>query len=99
MVTKKKEVEKKKEGDKKEEKVKKLTLFDHEIVPVHRALTEEEMIKLFSKYNITKLNLPKISKRDPCIKLIKAKPGDVIEITRNSKTAGISKYYRVVVLD
>ncbi len=78
---------------------KKFILFDHEIVPDHRILNEEETINLLSKYNITKASLPKISKKDPCAKLLKAKPGDVIEITRKSPTAGEAKYYRVVVVD
>lgn len=78
---------------------KKPNLFDHELIPKHRILTNEEEIKLLSKYNITKINLPKISRKDPASKLIKAKPGDILEIERRSETAGVTKYYRVVVQD
>ncbi len=84
-----------------EEKVdeKKLNLFEHELVPSHRILNDEETQALLSKYKITKIMLPKISNKDPCSKSIKAKPGDIIEILRRSVTAGEAKYYRVVVQD
>jgi DNA-directed RNA polymerase subunit H (RpoH/RPB5) len=47
--------------------------------------------------NISRGQLPKILKNDPMVQKIKAKVGDIIKITRNSKTAGESVYYRVVV--
>ncbi len=78
---------------------KKTTLFDHVLVPQHRILNDEEAIELLSKYKITKSLLPRISSKDPSIKLLKAKSSDIIEIIRNSPTAGEAKYYRVVVTD
>ncbi len=36
---------------------------------------------------------------DPVVKIIKAKPGQVLRITRKSPTAGESVYYRIVAED
>jgi DNA-directed RNA polymerase subunit H len=48
------------------------------------------------RYGIERSKLPKIRKIDPALPN-GAKVGDVIRITRKSKTAGISLYYRVVI--
>jgi DNA-directed RNA polymerase subunit H len=69
------------------------------LVPKHEILPKEEVERVLEKYNITKGQIPKILESDPMVKKIKAKPGDVIKITRKSKTAGESIYYRVVVSD
>ncbi len=69
------------------------------MVPKHEILPKEEVERVLEKYNITKGQIPKILESDPMVKKIKAKPGDVIKITRKSKTAGESIYYRVVVSD
>lgn len=52
---------------------------------------------MLDKYNITKGQLPKILANDPVVKMIKADPGDVLKITRNSRTAGTCILYRVVI--
>jgi DNA-directed RNA polymerase subunit H len=71
---------------------------DHILVPKHEKLDEEEAEKLLQKYNITKLQLPKISKKDPVLKdMSDIKVGNIIRITRNSGTAGKSFFYRVVI--
>lgn len=72
-------------------------VFDHVLVPKEEILAGDEIKKVFEKYHCTKDNLPKILFSDPSIKLLGARPGDVIRITRNSQTAGKSAYYRVVV--
>ncbi len=76
---------------------KNIDIFDHELVPKHEILSEEEVKDLLSKYNVTKNQLPKILDTDPAVKELNAKIGDVIKITRKSFTAGESVYYRVVV--
>jgi DNA-directed RNA polymerase subunit H len=68
-------------------------------VPKHEVLPEEELESLLKRYNITKGQLPKILVNDPVAKKIKAKVGDVVKITRESKTAGKSLVYRVVVAE
>jgi DNA-directed RNA polymerase subunit H len=69
----------------------------HELVPKHEILSEEEKEKLLKKYGITIRDLPRIFLSDPAIKDLNPKIGDVVKITRKSKTAGESVYYRVVV--
>jgi len=48
------------------------------------------------KYGVGRSKLPKIMKHDPGLP-DGAKIGDIIKITRKSKTAGSAPYYRVVV--
>jgi len=69
----------------------------HELVPKHTKLNDSEKNKILEKYNIAVNGLPRISKDDPAIEKLSAKPGDVIKIERESKTAGVAMYYRVVV--
>ena len=71
---------------------KKNWLFKHYLVPKHRVLSKKEAMKIAKKYGGRKF-FPKISSDDPVVKLLGAKPGDIIEITRK----GEGKYYRVVV--
>jgi len=70
---------------------------EHHLVPGHEVLSPEDTEKFLAKYNCTKNQIPKIRITDPMIKQIMAKPGDVIRITRQSPTAGVSVYYRLVV--
>jgi len=72
-------------------------LMAHNFVPKHELLDQQASQALLARYNCTKQQLPKIRFNDPIIKMISAKPGDIIKITRNSQTAGKSVYYRVVV--
>ncbi len=72
-------------------------ILNHELVPKHEVLSEDEVKELLKSLKITKEQLPKILSKDPVIKILGAKPGDVVKITRKSPTAGESVYYRVVV--
>ena len=85
----------KKKVNKKENK--EIDIFEHELVPKHRVLNIKETWELLKKYGIKSKQLPRILAKDPAVKAIDAKPGDIIEITRKSPTAGEAKYYRVVV--
>lgn len=69
----------------------------HILVPEHSKLTKKEIQELLEKYNITLNELPKILSTDPAIGKLNTKQGDVIKIIRDSVTAGISIYYRVVI--
>lgn len=73
------------------------SIFKHVLVPEHRIMSEKEKRELLKKYSITLNNLPRIRVRDPAAMAIGARVGDVIEITRKSRTAGEIKYYRVAV--
>ncbi len=76
---------------------KKINILDNEFVPKHTILTEEESNELLDKYNITYDKLPLILDTDPVVKIIGAKPGNVIKITRDQSPAGKSVFYRYVI--
>lgn len=73
------------------------SILEHELVPKHRILSPEEAEEVLRKYSVTPQQLPRILASDPVVKEIGAKPGDIIEIIRDSETAGKTVYYRVVV--
>ena len=75
----------------------KFSILEHELVPKHEILGEREVAELQDKYKLQKEQLPKIKKSDPVIKEIKAEVGDVVRITRRSRTAGKSLSYRLVI--
>jgi DNA-directed RNA polymerase subunit H len=71
-------------------------ILDHILVPPHRILNEAEKIKIKKRYNIINDELfPELSRFDPVAKAIGIRPGEVCEITRPSKTAISSFYYRI----
>jgi len=76
---------------------KKLDVSKHVLVPKHVKISEKEKKELLEKYNITLRELPKILKKDPVIKHINLKQGDIVKIIRKSQTAGESVFYRGVV--
>ncbi|VUT23719.1 MAG: DNA-directed RNA polymerase subunit H [Candidatus Methanolliviera sp. GoM_asphalt] len=75
----------------------KFNLFDHELVPKHILLNEEEAKEVLNKYDIEREMLPKIKESDPAAKEINAKSGDIIKIIRESYTAGETEFYRLVI--
>ena len=74
-------------------------VLDHEIVPKHvvvRDTTRKEEIK--NKYYINNDNqFPTISRFDPVAVAIGLRPGELCEITRPSKTAITTDYFRICV--
>jgi len=72
-------------------------VLDHVMVPDHQIMSEEEINELFSTYQISNEQLPKINHDDSVVKSIDAKINDVIRIVRVSQTAGRSESYRLVV--
>ncbi|MDK2834642.1 MAG: DNA-directed polymerase subunit [Methanolobus sp.] len=75
----------------------KYSLLNHELIPKHEIMSEEELKLVLKSYNIEKEQLPKIKVEDPVIKEIGAQVGEVVRITRNSQTAGEAFYYRLVI--
>lgn len=69
----------------------------HKLVPTHKILSDKEKEKILNKYNLTAIELPKILKSDPALEELSPKVGDVVEITRESPSAGTSVYYRVII--
>ena len=76
---------------------KKFNVLEHELVPDHILMTEEETQELLKKYGITRGQLPKIKSSDVVVKQINAQPGDVLKIVRKSLTAGKAVAYRLVI--
>jgi DNA-directed RNA polymerase subunit H len=72
-------------------------IFEHKLVPKHEILTEKEREQLLAKYRVQPYQLPQIKASDPAVKVIDAKPGDVLRVIRKSPTAGIHIAYRYVV--
>lgn len=72
-------------------------ITEHELVPKHEILSKEEKEALLKNLNISEKQLPKIFDSDPVVEELGAKIGDVIKITRNSRVAEKSIYYRIVI--
>ncbi len=72
-------------------------ILSHELVSEHKILTKNESQKILSQLNVKPDRLPKMRDTDPVVEIIGAKVGDIVEITRDSPTAGKTKYYRVVI--
>jgi DNA-directed RNA polymerase subunit H len=76
---------------------KKFNVLEHQLVPEHILLSEEEVEEVLTRYKITRGQLPKIKTSDVVVKQIEAKPGDVLKIVRKSLTAGKAIAYRLVI--
>ncbi|MEK6976268.1 MAG: DNA-directed RNA polymerase subunit H [Candidatus Thermoplasmatota archaeon] len=72
-------------------------VLNHVNVPLHVILPEDEVKDLLKRYNIVREMLPKIRNNDPACKVIDAKPGNVVKVTRRSPTAGVAVAYRLVI--
>jgi DNA-directed RNA polymerase subunit H len=68
----------------------------HELVPEHRLLGEDEAEDVLAEYDVKRTNLPKIKRKDPAAPE-DAEPGDVVEIVRDSRTTDRAVVYRLVV--
>jgi DNA-directed RNA polymerase subunit H len=74
-----------------------MDVTDHVAVPDHRIMEEDEIEETLEKFDSEKSDLPKIERTDAALKQMDVEAGDVVEIMRDSPTAGKSKYYRRVV--
>ncbi|MDK2824964.1 DNA-directed RNA polymerase, subunit H [Methanolobus vulcani] len=77
--------------------MRKFSLLDHQLIPKHEIMLEDELKSVLKQYAIEKEQLPKIKVVDPVIQEIGAQVGDVVKITRNSQTASEAFYYRLVI--
>ena len=71
----------------------------HVLIPGQKKLNDKEKATLLEKYNIAPTNLPRILKKDNAISNLKVNVGDIIKITRQSPTAGVTNFYRVIIDD
>ncbi len=58
-------------------------IFSHELVPVHRLMTNEEVDDVLERYNAKLNQLPRIYDDDPGVVAVNGKVGDVIRIHRS----------------
>lgn len=78
-------------------------VMEHELVPEHRLLPEEEAEKVLKELGVDREQLPKIAKSDPVISFLEKSAGEtlgegrIIQVTRRSHTAGMFVAYRVVI--
>lgn len=71
-------------------------ILEHELVPSHRVLTNEEALDVRQKFNIKdNIQMPGISRFSPVALAIGIRPGDICEIIRKSKTAISAPFYRI----
>lgn len=70
---------------------------DHFMVPKHEIVPEEKIPELVKKFGTGPEKLPQILSDDPAVAEIGAQKGDVIKISRTSRTAGKTIYFRVVI--
>ena len=81
----------------KDEEKRQVNLFESDLVPKHEILSGEDKAELLEKHNIMLKQLPRIREEDPVVKIMNAKKGDVLCITRKSLVGVNYYYYRVVV--
>lgn len=71
-------------------------ILKHVLVPKHRVLTEDEKSEIMKKYNITNISMfPDISRFSPVAVVLGIRPKQLCEITRPSRTAIYSNFYRI----
>ena len=71
-------------------------ILKHKLVPKHNVLSKENGDIIRKKFNIMNDNqLPDISYFSPVSLVMGFRPGDIIEIERNSRTSISSNFYRI----
>jgi DNA-directed RNA polymerase subunit H len=68
----------------------------HDLVPDHSVVDEDDLEAVLDEYDIRKTDLPKIKRGDPGLP-DDAEVGDVIRIVRDSRTTDEAVVYRLVV--
>ncbi|MBE6525502.1 MAG: DNA-directed RNA polymerase subunit H [Candidatus Methanomethylophilaceae archaeon] len=77
-------------------------VLEHDLVPEHYLLSEEEVLEVLSKLEVTRDQLPKIRKSDAAIKVLEniyshpIEEGCVVKVVRKSATAEEFVAYRLV---
>lgn len=74
-----------------------INIVDHDIIPLHIPLNDEEKNKVLNDYGITLKNLPQMFVNDPIAKYYNLKVGDIVKILRPSITGGYAIVYRRIV--
>jgi DNA-directed RNA polymerase subunit H len=77
-------------------------VLEHELVPEHYLLTDEESDKMLKGLRITKDQLPKIRQSDACVRVLEnvygpIREGRIIKVVRRSLTSETMVAYRLVI--
>lgn len=73
-----------------------VNITKHKMVPKHVALTKQEKQDILDKYSVTDAQLPRIKQSDVVSRYYGFRRGQLIQITRDSDTAGKYVTYRIV---
>ncbi|MEF8757473.1 MAG: DNA-directed RNA polymerase subunit H [Halobacteriales archaeon] len=71
-------------------------VHEHELVPEHDVLDDDEVEDVLGEYDLDRTDLPKIKRTDPALP-DEAGPGDVVKVVRDSRTTDTAVVYRLVV--
>ena len=83
-----------------------MDVSQHELVPEHELLDDEEVEEVLAEYGIKRTDLPKIKynpekprEQDPALQALdeELEPGNVVKVTRDSRTTEEAVVYRLVV--
>ena len=73
-------------------------IFEHNYVPKHTILDDNEVKEFKKRYNITdNSKIPEISRFDPVALALMMRPNEICKIIRSSKTAITSEFFRICI--
>jgi DNA-directed RNA polymerase subunit H (RpoH/RPB5) len=73
-------------------------IMNHQLVPPHIVLSEDEAREIKQRYNISSdSQIPDISRFSPVSQVISIRPGELCHIIRPSKTAIKADFYRICI--